>query len=348
MNAIDLVELGYVPYPSELAWRQAMMLPITRYLDRTGVRQRTYSLGPQGPADAYGSEGDEKEVTAAVGAEWQRYSLAERQAMIEAVRAPGIESTLQLLGRLPETDEAEKVGFADAPFVVIHPLAHPPAVFTVLSRTRTRIDRSGRALWRKLAGHLSAGCRLSGRPSNPDSSEVDCVLTPDGDIAHAQGAACEGARREYLRTAVRDMERARTRRGRTAPHVALEMWKGLYLGQWSLVDHFDSDGRRYLLARRNSGPGRTGGPLQRRQAQVLFHVAAGLSNKEVAHKLGISESTVGTHLSRALQAIGLRSRIDWIRASATFDSVLDSLNAALPHTPQCVETRTAQHHAAFR
>jgi DNA-binding CsgD family transcriptional regulator len=43
-----------------------------------------------------------------------------------------------------------------------------------------------------------------------------------------------------------------------------------------------------------------------RQRQVLFQVASGISNQEIAYTLGISESSVATHLSRAEQEIAWR------------------------------------------
>ena len=92
----------------------------------------------------------------------------------------------------------------------------------------------------------------------------------------------------------------------------LSLWRGLVSGRWSLVDHFDSDGKRFILARENppSLPGATG--LTDRQRQILFYVGAGWSNKEVGYALGVAESTVAVHLRNALRALGVRSRAEWI------------------------------------
>jgi DNA-binding CsgD family transcriptional regulator len=55
-----------------------------------------------------------------------------------------------------------------------------------------------------------------------------------------------------------------------------------------------------------------------RQAQVLALVADGLSDKEVASRLGLSHRTVRTHLDRLLREHGFRSRTEavaaWLRA----------------------------------
>lgn len=53
-----------------------------------------------------------------------------------------------------------------------------------------------------------------------------------------------------------------------------------------------------LLARR----------LSRREQEIVRHTAHGLSNQEVADRLGISESTVKAHLTRIFQKLGVRDR----------------------------------------
>lgn len=48
--------------------------------------------------------------------------------------------------------------------------------------------------------------------------------------------------------------------------------------------------------------------LSKREAQILRLVAEGLTDKEVAKRLGISKNTVATHIHRVLARRGLRSR----------------------------------------
>ena len=48
--------------------------------------------------------------------------------------------------------------------------------------------------------------------------------------------------------------------------------------------------------------------LSHREAEVLNLVARGLANKQVARELGITESTVKTHVSCILAKLGLASR----------------------------------------
>jgi len=49
-------------------------------------------------------------------------------------------------------------------------------------------------------------------------------------------------------------------------------------------------------------------PLSERELDVLKLVAAGLSNREIGHKLGLSEGTVKNYVTHVLQKIGVRDR----------------------------------------
>jgi DNA-binding NarL/FixJ family response regulator len=63
------------------------------------------------------------------------------------------------------------------------------------------------------------------------------------------------------------------------------------------------------LARAFSAPSRAAGDtLTAREREVLSLLAAGLSNREIAHRLSISERTARTHVSSILDKLGLRSR----------------------------------------
>lgn len=49
--------------------------------------------------------------------------------------------------------------------------------------------------------------------------------------------------------------------------------------------------------------------LTPRQSQVLRLVAGGLSDGQIARRLGISESTVGKHLERVYEQAGVHTRV---------------------------------------
>ena len=49
--------------------------------------------------------------------------------------------------------------------------------------------------------------------------------------------------------------------------------------------------------------------LSQRQVAVLKQLAQGLSNKQIAHVLGVAEPTVKMHLSALLRALGVQNRV---------------------------------------
>lgn len=65
---------------------------------------------------------------------------------------------------------------------------------------------------------------------------------------------------------------------------------------------------RQLLTARTARPGTARPQLTSREVEVLQLVRRGLSNREVARRLGISERTVKTHLTSVYQRIGVLDR----------------------------------------
>jgi two-component system, NarL family, nitrate/nitrite response regulator NarL len=56
--------------------------------------------------------------------------------------------------------------------------------------------------------------------------------------------------------------------------------------------------------------------LSTREQQVITLVCGGLSNKEIANKLGVAEGTVKAHLHAIFEKLGVRSRIEIMIALA--------------------------------
>jgi len=59
---------------------------------------------------------------------------------------------------------------------------------------------------------------------------------------------------------------------------------------------------------RRREPAATAGPLSRREREVSAHVAAGMTNRQIANRLGIAERTVEGHVERIRAKLGFRSR----------------------------------------
>ncbi len=112
------------------------------------------------------------------------------------------------------------------------------------------------------------------------------------------------------------MDRARTASVRAEPERALELWDELVAGRWSLIDRFDSDGRRYLVAHRNDAHVARLMSLTSREREIVPSALEGRPNKVIAQELSISESTVSEHLSIALAKLNQRSLAALIQAMA--------------------------------
>ncbi len=166
----------------------------------------------------------------------------------------------------------------------------------------------------RVAAHLTSAVRLRRAGSSPstDSAGTDAVIAPSGEVQHAVGAARERGARERLARAARDVERARGRLRRADPDRALAIWRGLVDGTWSLVDHWDSDGRRYVLARENSPTLLDPKALTRRESVIVAFLARGYSEKYVAYLLGVSATTVAMQFASARRKLGVRSRQELI------------------------------------
>ncbi len=67
---------------------------------------------------------------------------------------------------------------------------------------------------------------------------------------------------------------------------------------------------------RPAGPGEPPEALTPRELKVLSLVADGLSNKEIARRLGISEHTVKFHVNTVMSKLGARSRTEAVVAAA--------------------------------
>jgi hypothetical protein len=162
-------------------------------------------------------------------------------------------------------------------------------------------------LWHRLAAHISAGNRLRAiletLPQDDDLvNRAEAVLAPSGKIEHATGLAEPRSAREALHDALIRIDKARAERDDAQRSV--DLWRGLVAGRWSLVEHFERDGKRYFLAQKNDPELREDLALTPRERQVLAYAELGHSNKLISYALGLSSSTVSTLLARARRKVG--------------------------------------------
>ena len=171
------------------------------------------------------------------------------------------------------------------------------------------------AIYRRLAHHLGAAHRVrrrlraahGPRPAARATVGADAVIDRRRRrVVHAEGAArTKAAQAELIETFD---ARDRVRRTGDAGVDNLRRWTPLARARWTLVDSFERDGARYVVARENQ-PSTTGlAALSDRERQVAVYLAIGMSTKEIAYALGLSDATVRVLIARAAAKFGCRSR----------------------------------------
>lgn len=339
-DPIALIEVGYQPYSTEGAWLQALIDVVAAAMDPGCLGGIAYYMGARGPehirsAALVGSGLTQKEsvqmltrgIAAATPEELRRVAVASRK--------PGIHSLVEVAGTVPAMRWPRcPRPVADSLALTVPAPDDQVAILSTVSPVRRALTASDRAIWGRICLHLGAGTRLVGRAPHADADDVEGVLTPRGKLAHATGPARRPAVGELLGAAVRHIEHARTKRGRSDPMAALDMWQGLLAGRWSLVEHVESDGKRLLLARRND-PDVTGpGGLSHRQRQAVFYASLGLTSKEIGYALGLSANTVSAHLAAGLRKLKIRTRAELVGIATEL-----AMNALARASPSSAVTR---------
>ena len=81
---------------------------------------------------------------------------------------------------------------------------------------------------------------------------------------------------------------------------------------WSIVEHYEREGRHYLVVveKASVSPGLE--LLSPRELQVLAAAAIGQTNKVIAFELGLSDSTVRVHLARSGKKLRVNKRAELV------------------------------------
>jgi len=179
---------------------------------------------------------------------------------------------------------------------------------TVPSKRVLALSEGDRAGWTRVAYHLGSAYRLRTRLRR--SFEPAAMLDPSGRVHHADASAKAAPVRDALVRAARRIERARGPLRKDDPRAALALWRGLVDGRWSLVDHWESDGRRFLAAYENPPGVVDVRRLAEWQQRILASFLRGATVREVAFRLGYTVQTVERTLSLAARLLRFRGRAD--------------------------------------
>jgi len=218
----------------------------------------------------------------------------------------------------PLLAERERVGWGDIFTVNGLDPSGLGCLFTIGTREREFSHSSEEStLYTRIAHHLASAfrCRrllgISKMPNasalEPNAAAIEAVVDVDGRLVHAEGEAAGKLARERIRSAAQAILALRSP-GRKSEAAALDAWHPLVGARWTLVDRFEENGRRYVVARENQARAAGFELLTDRERQVVLQAALGFTNKEIAYALGISGSTVRVLMARAAAKIGVDSR----------------------------------------
>jgi DNA-binding CsgD family transcriptional regulator len=187
---------------------------------------------------------------------------------------------------------------------------------------RSKVEPKKRARLSRVAAHLGVGQRY--RTLAKIHARAEAIFDANAKLVHAEGDATTREARAALTRAVVSLDRARGKQRRIDPDGALEAWKGLVDARWSLVDQFENDGKRFIVARENEPISPPLAALSKRERQIAGYLAIGHTSKLIAYELGISDSTVRVLIHRAMRRLNVKTQRD---LAAAFMSAMNPAGA---------------------
>jgi DNA-binding CsgD family transcriptional regulator len=201
-------------------------------------------------------------------------------------------------------------GFADGISLTSTELGGAGCSFGSSRPERTPVARDLFLALTRVAKHLAAAHRI--RRNHPEArvapDAAEAVLDVGGRVQHAREEAKDEASRDELGRATRRMEQVRRRRPGSDPSEGIRDWKSVVAQRWTLLEHFENDGKRLMMAVANRAAPPSVDLLSPRERRVVLRAIAGASNKTIAYELGLAASTVRVLMSRAMRKVGARTR----------------------------------------
>jgi DNA-binding CsgD family transcriptional regulator len=314
-DAVAVVEAAYRLDGTESEWLDGLARAASAQIDdHCGVAAATVQVDLTGARlRVLKVRGGPAELSNAVTEYMQR---AQPHVLAQTFSGRPCTTIGAILGRRQiDVDPASQIlfdiGIRDAMGVVgTDPAGYVVVLATYFQRS-TRISRATVARWSRVASHLAAGFRVRrglraadvhAVPASPvDGSEA--VLSPEGRIDHAEPAAQRA--RAALARAVLNVRDARGHLRHESQADALEAWKGLVGGRWSLIDHVDTDGKRFVVARKNESVAPHMANVTPAECRVMLARARGLALKLIAYDLGLSVGRVSKLLASGMSKVGI-------------------------------------------
>lgn len=197
-------------------------------------------------------------------------------------------------------------GIVDALGIIV-PHGRSMMFFTAHQNQLRPVPQRVRHHWINLQKHLVVLHELRLKIAEDTWDEETCLwFNAQGDFQ--SGNSVDASIRDRLRAAIRLRETALSR-GKSADVASVEdFYTNVLNGQWVIVDHFDSDGKRHVVAVPvlQDTEGLRG--LTPRERQVLKLLDHGVSNKSIGYQLGISTGAAAAHLHHIYRKLGVKDR----------------------------------------
>jgi DNA-binding NarL/FixJ family response regulator len=318
-SLIDIVESAYRLQDDDKSWLEGILDTSAPHLfaGMGGVAALfdVQATNPESILRSITVSGADLRIIAAMRGEFEHGGGAERD---KSLKNPSPVMCLSdFLGESPArhpvyAEIARATGFRDVLVVRASNADGTGVILSAVLPDELRHKAECNERWSRIAAHVAAGLRLQCAARRVVESDGDAVLTPAGKVLHAAPRAQRA--RDVLRRAAIGMDRARTTlRWRDAP-AALEAWSALVEGRWSLVDRFESDGKRFVVAMPNAPTANDPRAIGKAERPLLHYVAMGHTNKLIAYELGLPEGTVSARIASIKRKLGIRSRAELVWA----------------------------------
>lgn len=141
----------------------------------------------------------------------------------------------------------------------------------------------------------------------------DAVYQTDGILTEARDPVVQTREARRLLSAVVKQRESALGFEPLDEATALSRWHAVANGHYVLLDHVDTDQRRYIVCFRVEPRDAPAFALSRTEQTVLEHILLGARNKTIASMLGVSSPHITGVAQRALQKLGVPSLTELTR-----------------------------------
>ena len=342
-DAIDIVEASYDMEANTTEWLANLLRVAAPTLDRGMGCMATLSAGwLNGELAVRGMalEGAAQDLPGKFGEASQKVPSTEIAQTTETC-AGKVGSLYEFRDQMQETHAilTEYIGCKD----ILGVWALDPNLagvhISAPSKRIVKLTAPERMLLQQLAVHITAGSRLRFSLSNSLPEPVglgEALLEPkQWRISEVAEDVKDPALLNTVREEAARVDRARGKLRREDPEAALALWQGLVRGRWSLIDWFDADGRRFVLAKPNAP--KFGDPrgLTEAEQQVTAYAAQGESGKMIGYRFGLAPQRVSDLLKSAMRKLGASTQaqlVEKMRGMPFAERASDEATSISSHT----------------